>query len=198
MKKHFLQLCPRMRELGCAVALLATAASVDAAPGARPVAARRLINGFAVAALAVDGLNENERAFLTRAVEAMHNQMRLAEVGAGQADSSEVRSRALTMAADYRSLNDSLEGLMRRKGTLAGAPVGGTSERFQKLAEKAGSDFDREFIRTAAQLTSAVMTLFETAAADARDPDVRDFAATQLPTLRAHRNMIAELKKDRD
>jgi putative membrane protein len=173
----------------------ASAASAGTAPLRTPVAARNMLHGFAAMPLATDALRENEKAFLGRAVETSRQQIRLAEVGASQADSTEVRSHALTLAADYRELTDSLEALIRRKGGVAGAPVGGTSENYQKLVGKAGADFDREFVRIAASLSSDVMTLFEKAAADARDADVREFAAQQLPVLRAHRNAVVDLKK---
>ena len=37
--------------------------------------------------------------------------------------------------------------------------------------------------------------LFEQAAAESRDVDVRDFAAAELPVLRGHRNAAVVLKK---
>ncbi len=164
----------------------------------RMASARNLMNGFAPEMLASDSLHANERAFLTKAVETCQQQMRLAEVGLSQADSSEVRSHASQLVADYRELSESLAALIRRKGGLAGAPVGGTSENYQKLMAKAGSDFDREFVRTLASLSYVVMSLFERAAADVKDPDVRDLAASELPVLRAHRNTVTDLKKALD
>lgn len=157
--------------------------------------ARSMMNGFAAIPLAADAMRENEKAFLGKAVETSRQQMRLAQVGASQADSTEVRSHALTLAGDYREITESLEALIRRKGGVADAPVGGTSENYQKLSEKAGAEFDREFVRVAAALSNDVMTLFEKAAADSRDADVREFAMAQLSVLRAHRNAIADLKK---
>lgn len=171
----------------------------SAAPArVRQVSARSWVKHYAVEPLAADGLRASEKAFLAKAMETARQQMRLAEVGASQADSSEVRSHALQLASDYRELHDALEALIRRKGGLAGAPAGATSENYQKLTEKSGADFDREFVRTVATASGQVMSLFETAAAEAKDQDVRDFAANELPILRAHRNTIADLKKTFD
>jgi putative membrane protein len=88
-----------------------------------------------------------------------------------------------------------LEALIRRKGGLADAPVGGTSETYRELSAKTGGDFDRQFVRLESNLSESVMTLFEQAANTAKDPDVRDFASAQLPLLREHRNRSLELKK---
>jgi len=164
----------------------------------RQVSASTWVKQFAAEPLAADGLRAGEKAFLAKAIETARQQMRLAQVGVSQAGSSEVRSHALQLASDYRELHDALEALIRRKGGLAGAPAGATSETYQKLAEKSGADFDREFVRTVATASGQVMNLFEMAAGEAKDPDVRDFAANELPILRAHRNTIADLKKTYD
>ncbi len=97
--------------------------------------------------------------------------------------------------ADYRSLNEALDALIRRKGGIAGAPAGATSENYQQLAEKAGLNFDREFVRTAGQATDAALQLFEQMVSESKDADAREFAAAQLPLLRAHRSTITELRK---
>ncbi len=164
----------------------------------RQASARTLMKSYTAEPMAADELRVTERAFLAKAIESTRQQMRLAEVGAGRADSSDVRSHALQLANDYRALHETLDVLIRRKGGLADAPVGGTSETYQRLSEKSGADFDREFVRTVAASSNAVMTLFENAAADAKDADVRDLAASELPVLRAHRNTVADLKKTFD
>ncbi len=181
---------------GCVGALV----TLDAAGPShfRPVAARSLLRGFAAEPLAADALRPGERAFLAKAQESARRQMRLAEIGAGRAQAAEVRSHALQLAADYHELDGTLEALVRRKGGLPGAPVGDTSEPYAGLLTKSGADFDREFVRVVAQASNDVMTLFENAAGDARDADVRDLAASELPVLRAHRNAVANLKKALD
>ena len=161
----------------------------------RHVSARNLASGFVAEPVASSDLRPAERAFLNQAVETSRQQMRLAEVGASQADNSEVRSRAQQLAGDYKQIDEALEALLRRKGGIANAPVGGTSETYQKLVANAGANFDREFVRVAAQLNQSTLSLFEQAASDAKDPDVREFAAAQLPVLRAHRTAIMALKK---
>ncbi len=179
---------------------LCTAVTATAAGSwrVRHVSARNLTHGFAVDPLASDAIRPAERSFLTKAVESTRQQMRLAEVGVSQATNSDVRSHAQQLVADYRTLNDALEGLIRRKGGIADAPVGGTSETYQKLVEKSGANFDREFVRTVAQTTDEVLTMFEQVVSESRDADIRDLAAAQLPVIRAHRAAVTELKKSID
>lgn len=197
MKPFYRSQSPRSRTVALALAgFLGVALTADAAgPRARQVYARNLTSGFAAEPLAANDLRPVERAFMTKALETARQQLRLAEVGVSQATNSEVRSYAQQLITDYRALHDSLEALLRRKGGIAGAPVGGTSETYQKLAETTAPSFDREFIRTAAQATDDALALFEQVAADAKDTDIRELAAAELPVLRGHRGTITELQK---
>jgi len=197
--KPFSIVCPRRNAwlfLSLA-AITSTTLTLEAAGPwrARQVSARSMARGFTGEVLAANELRPTERAFLGKAAETTRQQMRLAEIGVSQATATEVRSHAQQLVTDYRSLNDALEALIRRKGGIAGAPVGGTSETFQKLVEKAGPNFDREFIRIVAQITDDALSLFEQVASDSKDADVRELAAAQLPVLRAHRSEITELQK---
>jgi predicted outer membrane protein len=176
--------------------LLASHTAEAAVPGKlRHVSARSLIQGYAVDPIANESLRPVDRAFLTKASETVRQQMRLGEVGVGQAGDTRVRSHAQQLVADYRSLNDALDALIRRKGGIAGAAVGGTSENYQKLGEKTGLSFDREFVRAAGQATDAALALFEQIVSETKDTDTRELAAAQLPILRAHRSAITELRR---
>lgn len=183
-------------KLALAAVLALGSTAVLEAGRVRQASARTLTRGFAAEPLAAaDTLRPAERSFLAKAVETSRQQARLAAIGVSQATNSEVRSHAQQLVLDYRSLTDSLQALIRRKGGIAGAPVGGSSETYQKLVEKAGPDFDREFIRAVSQASNDMLGLFEQVASDSKDADVRELAAAELPVLRAHRSQIVELEK---
>jgi len=178
---------------------LAGSVAVQAAPSwrMRSASARSVSMGFAAEPGAADTLRPADRAFLSKSVESCRQQKRLAEIGVSQAGNSDVRSHALQLVTDYRSLNDALEALVRRKGGTAGAApaVSGPSETYQKLAQLSGRTFDREFVRMVGRMGDEVMASFEQAVSESKDSDVRELAAAQLPMLRAHQAAIAELKK---
>jgi putative membrane protein len=161
----------------------------------RQASARTLINGFGADPVASESLRPGDRSFLGKAMEMVRQQMRLAEVGVSQAANSDVRKHAQQLVGDYRQLNDTLDALIRRKGGIAGAPVGGTSENYQKLVETSGGAFDAAFLKVAGHLTDETLNLFEQVASESKDSDVREFAAAQLPVLRAHRSASTELRK---
>ena len=197
-----LRLFFRPRRLSTFLALFALGGATTLAHAGslrvRQVSARSVTRGPAMEAMAASELRPAERAFLGKAVEVGRQQMRLAEVGVGHATSSDVRSHAQQLATDYRSLNESLDALVRRKGGIPGAPVGGTSETYQKLVTQSGANFDREFVRTVSRVTDGVLALFEQVASESKDADVREFAAAQLPLIRAHRTTATELQKTFD
>jgi putative membrane protein len=147
------------------------------------------------ARLATDRLTASERAFLEQARESIRLQHRLGELGQSHARGSEVRAHAQKIVTDYRRIIERIEGLIRKKGAALLQPPKIPADVYQELAGKSGSEFERAFVEILSDLHERALSLFETAAADARDPDVRQFAATQLPILREHRNQITVLRK---
>lgn len=159
-----------------------------------------VLRGYAVEPLANDTLRPAERAFLEKALATARLQARMAELGAAQATNTEVRSHAEQLKSDARQMGEAITGLIQKRaaatpGTAAAEPA---SESYTQLAARTGADFDREFVRVMAELHDDTIGLFEQAAADAKDADVRELAAAQLPMLRAHRGRIVELKKTFD
>jgi putative membrane protein len=179
---------------GLAVATLrpeTAAASRRADPKMRVVMAR----SFAGEALATDALRPAERTFLERAAALARGELRLARLAVGQAVGSDVRSFATQLATDHQALVDAMEALRRRKGATAAPVTGPAAEESDPLAGRSGPEFDRAFVRTITEQHEELLTLFEQAASEARDADVRELAGSALPTLRDHRNKLVELRK---
>ena len=182
----------------------AVTVTTTAAPPWRGPAARSFIRSFAAEPLATDTLRPVERNFLEKAAQLSREEVALARIAVSQAASTDVRALAQQIAADHTQLNDSIEALRRRKGAAApgtdkekenNKTPDITSEASQKLAQKSGADFDKEFVRVISEMHTQTVTLFEEAMADAKDTDVRELAGAHLPTLRDHQNRITELRK---
>ncbi|MES2695707.1 MAG: DUF4142 domain-containing protein [Verrucomicrobiota bacterium] len=180
--------------------LLAATAIAEAAdtPRYRAVAVRTMMRGYALEPLAAgDTIRPAEHMFLEKAVATGRLQMRLAELGASQASSSDVRTHAEQLKADTRQLVDALTALIQKKNSTARQVVESPAmtEIYTTLSSKSGPDFDVQFVRVMSELHEGTIALFEQAASEMKDADVRDLAGAQLPMLRAHRNRIVELKK---
>jgi len=147
------------------------------------------------ARLATDRLTPSERAFLEQARESIRQQRRLGELGQSLARGTEVRAHAQKIVSEYRQMLERIEGLVRKKRTALLQPPEIPSEAYHELAAKSGPEFERGFVAILNEWHERTLALFERAATDARDPDVRQFASAQLPILREHRNRITVLRK---
>lgn len=183
----------------CALGLLVAASlltlSASAAPRFRGPIAKNLIHNFAAEGLATDTLRPSERTFLEKAAALSRDELRLARLAVSQAAGSEVKALAQQMAADQQQIADSVDSLRRKKGSSEAVPPEVVSEAAQKLAQKTGADFDREFVRVVADLHAEMVILFEQSMSDAKDTDVRELLGSYLPMLRDHQNKMNELRK---
>ena len=169
--------------------------SAAAAPKWRGPVAKNRASHYVVEPLASDTLRPSERTFLEKAAALSREEMRLARLAVSQAAGSDVKAVAQQIATDHQQLNDSVEGLRRKKGAAVEAPVDIVSEASLKLAQKNGADFDRAFVRVMADAQAEVVILFERSMSDAKDTDVRELLGAYLPVLRDHQNKISELRK---
>jgi putative membrane protein len=166
---------------------LGLSASAHAQDGTNIFGAERLA--------AVDPLTAADRAFLAEARESIRQQRRLGELGQSQARNTEVRRHAQKIVSDYRTMLEAIDGLVRKKGVALVESPEIPSSAYQEVSGKAGPEFERAFVLAMVDLHENTLSLFEHTAADARDPDVRQLAAAQLPVLREHRNGITVLRK---
>ena len=190
--------CHFVRRGSLLLALLIVSGEARSAPHWRlgPLASSKLVHNFAVEPLATDTLRANERTFLEKAGERSRLEIRLARLAVAQATSADVKSFAQQVAGEQQQISDAVEALRQKKGAITeAAPADAPTEATQKLAQKTGADFDREFVRQIGEIQSEVVALFEQAMANAKDTDVRDLAGLYLPTLRDHQNKVTELKK---
>lgn len=192
------------RALSLLAGLLTCGVAVEASSYPRvrqAAAARNLLAGYAVEPLAgIDSLRPAEQLFLERATVSSRLQIRLAELGSGQAAGSDVRNHAEQVKGDKRQLVEALGAMLQRKSSSARPVVDspGATATYTRLESKSGAEFDREFIRVMGDLHEATISLFEQAAGETKDVEIKEFAAAQLPMLRAHKNSILELKQAYD
>jgi putative membrane protein len=146
----------------------------------------------------IDLLRPGERVFVQQIGELTRAEWRLAKLAVTQASGAAVRDFAQQLAADYGQINDSLAGLVRKKGVPV-APsatnTAATTAAYDELAARTGVDFDRSFLRTSLAAQEEMVKLYDEALADAKDADVREFAGTFRPVLRGHLNKLKELQK---
>lgn len=178
-----------------ALPLVSSAASSWRERQVSQASARSFVTGFVGDPVAGDLLRPADRGFLTRAANAGRDGVKLADLAANRAERAEVRSLARQMQGDYRVLSETAEALSRRKGGPPSVSDPLRTEAVPAWSGRAGAAVEREVVQALAHLSDQTLSAFEQATSEARDSDVRDFAAAQLPVLRAHRTALTEVKR---
>lgn len=92
-------------------------------------------------------------------------------------------SSSATRSSDATAANGDMAGRSNAVATNSEA----TSDRhYRSLAKKSGAEFDQEYVKMMIKEHKSDVKLFQKAASDAKDNDVRAFASRQLPALQAH------------
>lgn len=121
----------------------------------------------------------------------------LYEVQAGQkaltkSSDGRVRTVAQHMIDDHTKANNALMALAQRKGVPAASIVPNAQHlsMLQRLDTLSGTDFDREYMTQQRNAHTEAIAKYQAQANNGFDRDLRDFAASTLPTLRGHLDMV--------
>jgi putative membrane protein len=121
------------------------------------------------------------------------------EVEAGQkaessAASTEVKNFASKMVADHTRANNELKTIAAAKNvTLPAVLEGDHRAHLDELGKKSGNEFDRAYMEMMVDDHDKAVSMFENAANNSTDADIKAFAAKTLPTLKEHQQMAKDL-----
>lgn len=147
------------------------------------------------AALA-ENLAGRDQSFLEQAAQNGHAEQSAGQLALTKANSPQVQAFAQRMVDDHARIEQDLNSLAASKNYTPPkeasllhkgkeAIIGGLSDEH----------FDRRYVtQMGVEVHEANVRLFEEAAREARDPDVKAFAAKHLPALRSHLQAARELK----
>jgi putative membrane protein len=110
--------------------------------------------------------------------------------------SQAVKDFAAHMEEDHTRANEELKKLAAAKGVTLPADVDAKHRKMAEELKKHGAaQFDREYIGQQVNDHKSVVHEFEREAKNGRDPDVRKWAADELPALRKHLEMAQSTEK---
>lgn len=133
--------------------------------------------------------------FAVKAADAGLAEVQLGELALQKASAQSVKDFARKMIDDHKKANDELKAIADRKGiTLPPAPGKDHVDHLQKMQDKSGAEFDRDYISMMVDDHAKVVDLFEKAANDAEDTDLKSFAAKTLPVLKQHHEEAKRIK----
>lgn len=145
-------------------------------------------------AIAADLSNDDQR-FLREAGESGMLEMQASELAIQKSVHPEVRTFAETMIKDHTAVDQELKALAKSKGFQLPIELeGDKKDLMEELRQLDGTAFDDEYVEeVAVDAHDDAVELFEDAAEDADDADIKAFAAKHLPALKNHLQMGRQL-----
>jgi putative membrane protein len=171
-----------------AVGLLAAAGLLAAGCSSRVPQAARSADAPVAPAAAASTLSPADRELVQQMAHGGLHEVEAGRLALQRAASGAVRSYAQMLVNHHTAANKELALLLQAKQLPVPARQPADKlARLKQLQQLSGAAFDREFIRVAGiEDHRANMAVFERAARDAADADVKAWAAKTLPTLRGH------------
>lgn len=124
--------------------------------------------------------------FVVNAVKHNLDQIALCDLAMQRATHSEIKEMAQTLNAHHTKANNELSQLAKEKSISVPVTTDLQNDNYRALSDKTGNDFDKSFYDRIVDMHEEAVRRFEKAAQDSKDADIRNYAASQLPTLRAH------------
>ncbi|OXJ07998.1 DUF4142 domain-containing protein [Burkholderia sp. AU6039] len=133
--------------------------------------------------------------FVDKAAIAGKAEVQASQLALRQAQSPDVRAFAQRMVADHGKANARLNEIAARQGMKPQVEQIQDPD-VEALRGKHGRDFDVAYVAAVGPAAhSKAVALFEGEARNGRDPPLREFASTTLPTLRHHLSMAQALER---
>ncbi len=138
-----------------------------------------------------DNQGEKDADRLTEAHMANLYEIMAAENAASKATTSEVKKLAEMIKTAHAKMDKNLTELAAKKNITIPADLTDEEKRkMDKLTEKTGIDYDKEFTEQMKSKHEDAIKMMEKTSDKAEDADIKQFAANAIPELRSHLTMI--------
>ncbi|OVZ59151.1 hypothetical protein CDO44_13365 [Pigmentiphaga sp. NML080357] len=143
---------------------------------------------FGAGTVAAADLARKDARFLQDAAESGQLEISASQIAERNASHPDVKAFAKMMVDDHTKVDGELKTLASSKNVqLPTEPTRKVRSALSDLQKKTGADFDKEYADDiAVDAHEDAVELFEKAAKDAEDADVKAFAAKTLPSLQQH------------
>ena len=122
-------------------------------------------------------------------------EIEVGKLAASKAQNAEVKSFGQKMVTDHGKIGDDLKSVAaKKKATLPTEITAEQRETIDKLSKLSGADFDKEYVDMMVEDHEDDQDAFQTQADSGNDADVKAFAARNLPTIKAHLEMIKNIQ----
>ena len=141
------------------------------------------------------GLSAADSGFMKQAAQDGHAEVEASKLAQDKAHSEQVKSFARQMIDDHTKAGDELKALAASKGVdVPDGPSVRQQAQLKLLGSTDGVKFDKRYVdQSGVAAHEETVKLFKKGASEAKDADVKAFAAKTLPTLEHHLQMARQL-----
>jgi putative membrane protein len=151
--------------------------------------------GTTGAAAASGHLSTQDTHFLRTAAAAGLSEVQEGQLAQSKGDAT-VQKIGAQMVADHTRINHQLVVLAQMKGAIIpNSETNAQAAQQAQLKELGTASFDRSYLRDQRRAHEQAIKLFQSEAQNGNDADLKKFAATNLPTLQQHLQMIEAAQK---
>ena len=140
-------------------------------------------------------LSHEDREFIDDAAQGGQLEVKLGQVVVKRGASDEVKRFAQRMIDDHGKINQRLTDVARQNGVAVPQELDKKhQEQLDKLSQYSGSKLDEEYISATVSAHKDDVSAFEKEAKDTKDPALKQFAASTLPTLQEHLELAKQVE----
>jgi putative membrane protein len=145
---------------------------------------------------ASNALSKDDRAFVAKAAKGGMAEVELGNLAQQKAQNQQVKDFGARMVKDHGKANDELKSIASTKGiALPGDLDKSVMKEKDKLEKLSGAKFDREYMSHMVKDHKKDIKEFEKQAKSGKDGELKNFAATTLPTLQEHLKLAQEAER---
>jgi putative membrane protein len=150
----------------------------------------------ATSASATSSMDPADSDFMMKAAQGGMAEVDMGNMASSKATNADVKKFGEHMVADHSKANDELKQLAATKGVTLPATVSDEEKKdMDAMTAKEGKDFDKAYIDDMVKDHEKDVAEFEKASKEAKDADLKAWAAKTLPTLQKHLQMAKETQK---
>jgi putative membrane protein len=139
----------------------------------------------------------DDAAFVAWAASGGLHEVELGKLAATRAKREEVKRFAQRMVEDHGKANEDLKKAAKEAGlTVPGRPNDEHQRHIDHFKDFKGADFDKEYLGHMLEDHEKAVAEFTRAGKEAKNPQVKEFAARTLPVLREHLELARKLTKE--
>jgi len=143
-----------------------------------------------------DSKMEDDTEFAVEVADGGMLEVQLGQLALTKASSAQVKEFAQTMIDDHSKANEELKTLAQQKNiSIPGALSEENQKKYDDIAEESGADFDKAYCEFMVKDHKEDVKKFKDAADDAKDAEVKSWAAGKVPVLEHHLSMAETMEK---